>query len=312
MHRFWNAYTGPLIETLQPRRLLEIGAEFGWNTRHALDYCARAGGHLDVVDTVPLKSLRDTLAAFPEATYALHACKSVEIIPALGALDFVLLDGDHNWRTVYAELTQLYATAERAGQPPPVVVAHDCAWPYARRDMYYSPDEFREIERKPYAYRAIQPGVAELQDDGLNGHFANALVEGGPENGVLTAIEDFVQSRAGVGLHVLPFFNGLGVIVPEARRTPELDTLLARFFGGEMMLDACRALEEDGMKVRVDLTVQRRQLVRRTEALTRARHMLQDRAETIAALTARLEAIQAAGAPAQASDHQRDLVGGVG
>ena len=100
MHRFWNAYPRPLIETLQPRRLLEIGAEFGWNTRHVLDYCRRTGTHLDVVDTEPLKSLLDTLAPYTEAEYALHARKSVEVIPELAPVDFVLLGGDHNWRTV--------------------------------------------------------------------------------------------------------------------------------------------------------------------------------------------------------------------
>ena len=290
MHRFWSAYTSPLIETLKPRRLLEIGAEFGWNTRHVLEYCRREGAHLDVVDTMPLKSLRDTLAPYTAAEYTLHACKSLEAIPSLAPVDFVLLDGDHNWRTVFAELTALYAAASRAGVAPPVVIAHDCAWPYARRDMYYAPEDFQETERKPYAYRPVRPGETGLVDEGLNGHFANALEEGGPENGVLTAIEDFVAAREGVALKVLPFFNGLGILIPEARRTPALDALVDRFFGPEMLLDACRALEKDGMMVRIDLAGAQRLLTRRTEALVRARAMLQERAERIAELEARLAA----------------------
>ena len=271
MHRFWHSYTSPLIETLKPRRLLEIGAEFGWNTRHVLEFCRRTGAHLDVVDTVPLESLRDTLAPYREDEVSLHVAKSVDVVGALGPIDFVLLDGDHNWRTVYSELRLLYGAADRAGAPPPVVVAHDCAWPYARRDMYYDPDDWREAERKPYAYRAIRPGEPELVDRGLNARFANALVEGGPENGVLTAIEDFVDSRGKVSLKVLPFHNGLGILVPDARRTPELDALLERFFSPDMLLQACRVLEEDGMNVRISLAEQERLLTQRTEALVRAR-----------------------------------------
>ena len=288
MHRFWNDYTAPLIETLQPRRLLEIGAEFGWNTRHVLDYCRRTGSHLDVIDTVPLQSLRDTLAIYDETEVTLHVAKSVDAIGGLDPFDFVLLDGDHNWRTVYSELTLLYGTADRAGVLPPVVIAHDCAWPYARRDMYYSPDEWREVERHSYAYRGIRPGEPELVDRGLNARFANALAEGGPENGVLTAIEDFVASRGRIALHVLPFHNGLGIIVPEPRRTPVLDTLIARFFGAEMMLERCRVLEEDGMMVRVELAEHERLLTQRTEALVRARAMLEERAARIAELERRL------------------------
>ena len=288
MHRFWKDYTAPLIETLQPRRLLEIGAEFGWNTCHVLEFCRRTGAHLDVIDTVPLQSLRDTLAPYGEAEVTLHVTKSVDVVGGLGPYDFVLLDGDHNWRTVYSELTLLYGAADRAGVAPPVVVAHDCAWPYARRDMYYNPDDWREVERQAYAYRGVRPGEPELVDRGLNARFANALVEGGPENGVLTAIEDFVASRGRVSLHVLPFYNGLGILVPDSRRTPEVEALIARFFGPQMMLNRCRALEEDGMKVRVDLAEHERLLTQRTEALVRARQMLEQRAARIAELERRL------------------------
>ena len=288
MHRFWKDYTAPLIEALQPKRLLEIGAEFGWNTRHVLEFCRRTGAHLDVIDTVPLQSLRDTLAPYGEAEVTLHVAKSVDVVGRLAPYDFILLDGDHNWRTVYSELTLLYGVADRAGVAPPVVVAHDCAWPYARRDMYYNPDDWREVERQPYAYRGVRPGEPELVDRGLNARFANALVEGGPENGVLTAIQDFVASRGRVSLHVLPFYNGLGILVPDSRRTPEAEALIARFFGPEMMLNRCRALEEDGMKVRVDLAEHERLLTQRTEALVRARRMLEQRATRIAELERRL------------------------
>ena len=98
MHRFWNAYTAPLIDVLQPKRLLEIGAEFGWNTRHLLDYCRQNGACLEVVETAPLKSLLDTLAPYTASEYALHVCKSTQVLADLSPVDFVLLYFDKYWR----------------------------------------------------------------------------------------------------------------------------------------------------------------------------------------------------------------------
>jgi acyl-CoA reductase-like NAD-dependent aldehyde dehydrogenase len=67
-----------------------------------------------------------------------------------------------------------------------------------------------------------------------------------------------------------------------------VEALLERFFGGETLMSVCKALEEDGMKVRIDLATYRRRLTQRTEALQRARRMLEERAERIAELEAEL------------------------
>jgi hypothetical protein len=294
MHRFWTRYIGPVIETVQPRRIIEIGAEFGWNTTHILQYCRRAGAHADIIDPVALPSLVTVLSQFPEV-HAYHSMKSVDAIPALDTPDIAFVDGDHNWRTVYTELNLLYDRALQTGATPPLILAHDCAWPYARRDMYYAPEEFNPVDRHKFAYRGILPGQSELTEEGLNGHLANAVHEGGPENGVLTGIEDFVASTtAEVTLYVLPFFNGLGIVVPKARMTPALQSLIDSFYSGETMLETCKVLEEDGMRVRAELKVQEGRLARRTEALERARTLLAERAARIETLEAQLAAAKPA------------------
>jgi len=68
MHRFWTRYIGPVIETAQPRRIMEIGAEFGWNTSRILQYCKRTGAHADIVDPVALPSLTSVLNSSPAFT----------------------------------------------------------------------------------------------------------------------------------------------------------------------------------------------------------------------------------------------------
>jgi hypothetical protein len=283
MHRFWKRFVSPIIETAQPRRLIEIGAEFGWNTGPVLEYCRRTGAKLEVIDPAPPPSLLEVLARYP-AEHVYHRAKSLDVIPRIAPVDLILLDGDHNWHTVYNELVTIFRCASEAGVAPPIVVFHDIAWPYARRDMYYTPLDLDPSARHPYADRGMLPGQSELTENGLNANFHNALHEGGPRNGVLTGIEDFI---AGYGkplaFNQLPFFNGLGILVPEERATPALTALIESFYSREALLETVVALETDGMRVRAELHTQNVRLTRQAEALRRAK-------ATIEALRAELRA----------------------
>jgi hypothetical protein len=147
--------------------------------------------------------------------------------------------------------------------------------------MYYDPNGLNPADRHPYAHRGMLPGQSELTDSGLNGHFANALHEDGPRNGVLTGVEDF-RASCGVetSLHLLPFFNGLGILVPEVCMTPALQTLIAGFFSSESLLETCKILEKDGMMVRAELATLKTVLSNRTAALARAREQL-DRVSSV-------------------------------
>jgi hypothetical protein len=288
MHRFWTLFSGPIVETVKPRHIVEIGAEFGWNTRNILEYCRRTGARADIIDPVALPSLQDVLSAYPEV-HTYHECKSADVISKLATPDIIFLDGDHNWRTVFNELTQIYTQAREAKATLPILLAHDCAWPYARRDMYYDPDAFLPEERHPYAYKGMLPGQSELTDQGLNGRFANALHEGGPQNGVLTAIEDFIASwSTPISLTVLPFFNGLGVAVPEQQRTPQLDALLTGFLSGEKMMEAIKAVERQTMIIIAEGLQRDAVLIRRTEVLRRAKDLLAAQSTRIALLESEL------------------------
>lgn len=276
MNRFWQRYIQPLIETAQPRRLMEIGADRGWNTQNILNYCRETGAFADIIDPAPQSSLHDVFAQFGPKEYRYHALKSVAAIPQMDTPDIALIDGDHNWATVYSELDLLHARADQNGRPPPIVISHDIAWPYARRDMYYNPDDLDGWQKHPYSYRGMLPGVTELVDHGMNGVLANALQEGGPRNGVLTAIEDYIAStKIEFTFRKLPFFNGLGILIPNARMTPALQALIDGFYSAESMLEACVALETDGMHLRALLTQTETTLTRRTDALTRAREVIE-------------------------------------
>jgi hypothetical protein len=105
---------------------------------------------------------------------------------------------------------------------------HDVGWPHARRDDYFDPELVPEEFRQPTVEGGgLFPGVAQPRQGGLPYKFP-AEHEGGPRNGVLTAVEDFVGERQGLRLAILPAFFGLGVVWHEgASYAEELGRLLA-------------------------------------------------------------------------------------
>jgi hypothetical protein len=124
--------------------------------------------------------------------------------------DAVIIDGDHNYYTVSDELRLI---AERVGDGHlPLLLFHDVSWPHARRDDYFAPEQIPAEHRHPFTEGGrLYPGEAGTRSGGLPYHFP-ATREGGPHNGVLTAIEDFAAAREGVRLAVVPAFFGLGVL----------------------------------------------------------------------------------------------------
>src|SRR5204862_1833160 len=89
---------------------------------------------------------------------------------------------------------------------------HASGWPHARRDDYYDPNLIPEAERQPIDHGSgLFPGVPGVRLGGLPYRYPAAR-EGGPRNGVLTAVEDFVEGAEGLRLAVVPAFFGLGVV----------------------------------------------------------------------------------------------------
>lgn len=288
MWRFWTSHIEPLMRAARPRRVMEIGADDGFNTRRLLAFCRETGAKADIVDPEPTHRLKDAIDAYPDVCVH-HRAPSLEVIPSIAAPDIALVDGDHNWRTVYQEFAGLFERARKDGQAPPIVLFHEAAWPYARRDMYYAPKRIEEEFRQPFAYKGMDPEKSELVEEGLNAHFANAVHEGGPRNGVLTAVEDFAAEWPDkIHLHILPFFNGLGVATPDARMTPEVRAVIDGYFTSDALLAACKALEGWNSRVLIALQRERLSVAKRTEALKRAREILKDRAARIAELEAEL------------------------
>lgn len=207
----------PAIEAAGAREIVEIGAEFGGMSQVLADIADAQGGRLTSIDPAPKAEFLDWAATRPEVRHV--AALSLDAIEDQSDVDAWVVDGDHNWYTVYNELKQIRGCCHRDGKPM-LVFLHDVAWPCARRDLYYAPDQIPAEFRQPYDWDGgMFPGFPGLVPErGFRGcgQFAAALQEGGPRNGVMTGIEDFLADALAEGEEYafaeVPAVFGLGVL----------------------------------------------------------------------------------------------------
>jgi hypothetical protein len=239
MYRFWETLVRPLLDARQPRTLLEIGSFEGEHTRLLLDYCQAHDAILHAIDPLPRFDAEAWQAA-SQGHFVFHRAKSLEVLRSIEPVDVALIDGDHNWYTVYHELGQLASVAARHEHLFPITLFHDIGWPYARRDLYYDPDDIPVEFQQPYKRQGIWPGRSRLHKYGINEELANADHEGGPRNGVLTAVEDFLAEQSEpMQLILISGFHGLGILYPEALGSehPQAAVYLGNLATSVAMLD---------------------------------------------------------------------------
>jgi hypothetical protein len=110
---------------------------------------------------------------------------------------------------------RLIAERARSGSFP-LIALHDVGWPHARRDTYYAPERIPPEHRQPLVRDALlAPAEKGTAPAGIRYPCAAAR-EGGPRNGVLTAVEDFLAESEGLRFALIPAFFGLGVLWSES------------------------------------------------------------------------------------------------
>lgn len=200
------------LEVVGAKSVVEIGSEAGTMTQQLIDYTERVGGSLTSVDPSPGPEAERLFAGAQHARLIRDV--GVSAIPALAA-DAWLVDGDHNWWTVLNESERIWERVNHT-QGHFLVFYHDVSWPWARRDLYYAPDRIPKEHVQPHAWdRGVALDVPGVVVGGFRGEggWAAALKEGGPRNGVLTAIEDFVKGKEQrLGWAQIPAVFGLGIL----------------------------------------------------------------------------------------------------
>jgi len=199
----------PCLDAAGVRTIAEVGAFAGDLTRVLVDWAAGAGARVAAIDPAPQPGLLALEREHPELE--LIRDTSLAALPRIALPDAIVLDGDHNYWTVGEELRLI---DERApGADMPLLLFHDACWPHGRRDDYFAPEQIPAEHRHPVAGDGggLMPGEPGLTPGALP-YPRSAAREGGPRNGVLTAVEDFVAARPGLRLAVVPVFFGFGAV----------------------------------------------------------------------------------------------------
>ena len=212
----------PCLEAAEAKSVVEVGAYAGDLTGVLVEWAAGRDARVWAIDPSP----QDRLVRLAEESPNLELVRdtSLAALPGLPDMDAVIIDGDHNYYTVFHELRII---GERAsGSDLPLLMFHDVSWPHGRRDDYYAPEAIPDEYRQPIAEGGgLFPGEPGVRSGGLP-YRRSAAREGGPRNGVLTAVEDFVAEDEDRRLAVVPVFFGLGVVwhreAPWADRVAEL------------------------------------------------------------------------------------------
>jgi len=301
MQRLWNSLLEPVLTLLEPRDVVEIGADQGANTRNLLAFCQRAGATLHSIDPAPKFDVEAMKREHGER-FDFHQGLSLNALPRIARMDAVLIDGDHNWYTTYNELKLIERAARREGRPFPLVFLHDIGWPYGRRDLYYDPETIPPAFRKPYQKRGVKPGLDGLAErGGLNPHLNHSIYENDLQNGVLTAIEDFLEECGEkIDFIRIPAINGLGVLLP--RELKASNRPLAGLLRRLTPTPALRKVFDEAEAVRMETEVDRSEkrawlgkLQERVAAHQAAEESLKAELEELRAdVAARSDALQAA------------------
>ena len=229
MRQFVRHFIIPLARKRAWRSFCEIGASTGLSTDELLKLPITSYTIIDPCFDADL-----ALKYACDARVTVQKNNSLDVLPNLsGTFDCILIDGDHNWYTVFNELRLIRQRGLL--RPGGMIFFHDVEWPYGRRDLYYQPDTIPPEYRQEYENKGIIRGRSQLADHGgAARHLCNAVREGGSRNGVLTAIEDFVAEHSSeYNFCRVRLQFGLGILQYRRKRPSEgLSFLLLRIKAG--------------------------------------------------------------------------------
>lgn len=203
----------PCLSNAGASSATQIGGDHEGLTRILADQC----DNLTCINSCPSRAFIEWSRVVPNVTLIVK--QSLEALDQSDPADAWFIDGDHNYFSVYHELKRIHAL-QIESERPLLAFIHQVSWPCARRDFYSVPNRIPAGWRHPHSFDhgVTLDNARALRGQGLRAgeNGAVALMEGGKQNGVLSAVEDFLceaelADRALRYVHI-PALQGLGIV----------------------------------------------------------------------------------------------------
>ncbi len=181
MFPFWKPVLAPVLAAAEVRRVVEIGALRGDNTREIIETLG-PDAVLHVIDPVPGFDPSEHEREFP-GRYVFHQALSLDVLGDLAPVDAALIDGDHNWYTVFHELRLLTEGAHAAPRARRCRCWCCTTWagPTTGATSTTTTTPCRSSSATRTVGRGMRPGRSELvATGGMSAGLWNAEHEGGP------------------------------------------------------------------------------------------------------------------------------------
>ena len=160
----------------------------------------------------------------------------LEIFLDLENYGAIFIDDDPNWYTVFNELNII----KKSNNEFPLVFICNNKFPNKRRDSYLNPDDIPSEFRQKYMKKISV--CFRNEDIIINDGFYHACHENTPKNGVLTAIEDFLEENNHIGLMKINFIKEISILylksqINEKRISAILNDIQNEKIGGISLID---------------------------------------------------------------------------
>ena len=256
-----------ILDVLRPNSICEIGIESGKMTSTILDYCKKNNCLYVGIDPHISEEAKKILSCYKSENVLFHEKFSVEVLKTIPLNDIYFIDGDHNYYTVYNEVSLIIDNMIKSNKPA-CIFYHDISWPCGRRDFYYNPNQIPDNFLHEYEFgKGVILDSEELMDDqGFEscGNYAIACKEGGEKSGVLTGIEDAIKNNAlEIEFLKIPCIFGLGILYPiklvDEKAKKVFDDLKRALFYTNKLFSI---MEYNRIKLYLDLLKKQRELER--------------------------------------------------
>ncbi|WED42829.1 glycosyltransferase [Legionella cardiaca] len=213
-----------ILNHAQVKTIVVIGVEAGHFLKELCHYAVTVNGKVIAIDpTLSDEFIGQFTTDFTKYFEAFRGTSKFFFATNQGNRSWgttaFLVDGDHNFATVSFELEAINNFYLK-NKTLPLIFLHDTGWPFGHRDLNYTqgvaPLNYTQAQatvglgvglEHPIPYKGSNFAICDA---------SLALREGGEENGVMAAIEAFIQTYEDYTTWHVPLIFGLNIIIPKS------------------------------------------------------------------------------------------------